>query len=86
MCSAFAFTGDSSECMSTFMVSLGARGVWLMQICAAAFGTPHRRRRFYLVASLHSDARDVLLSQASQLPLAGRVLPIAPGTCSGHAG
>ncbi len=31
---------------------------------SAAFGIPHRRRRFFLVASLYGDARDVLLSQA----------------------
>ena len=47
-----------------------------MHVCAAAFGTPHRRRRFYLVASLHSDARDVLLSQVRLLPPTIWVLPI----------
>lgn len=67
--------------LGTITVSLGAHAVWLMRVCAAAFGTPHRRRRFYLVASLHSDARDVLLSQASLLFLAGRVPPTAPWAC-----
>jgi site-specific DNA-cytosine methylase len=35
---------------------------------SAAFGIPHRRRRFFLVASLYGDARDVLLSQARVRP------------------
>ena len=35
---------------------------------SAAFGVPHRRRRFFLVASLYGDARDVLLSQARARP------------------
>jgi len=29
----------------------------------AGFGTPNRRKRVFVVASLHGDARDVLLSQ-----------------------
>ncbi|KAI3428766.1 hypothetical protein D9Q98_007587 [Chlorella vulgaris] len=33
---------------------------------SAGFGLPNRRRRVFLVASLHGDARDVLLSQGSQ--------------------
>lgn len=33
---------------------------------AAGFGLPNRRRRVFLVASLHGDARDVLLSPGTQ--------------------
>ena len=61
--------------------------------CAAAFGLPNRRRRVFLVASLHGDARDVLLSQvcrlnSSQPPLGGAACRCAawaggvPCTCS----
>ena len=31
----------------------------------AGFGLPNRRRRVFLVASMHGDARDVLLAQVS---------------------
>ena len=33
--------------------------------CAAGFGLPNRRRRVFMVASFHGDARDVMLSQVS---------------------
>ncbi len=32
----------------------------------AGFGVPMRRRRVFIVASMHGDARDVLLSQGMQ--------------------
>ncbi|KAF5830012.1 S-adenosyl-L-methionine-dependent methyltransferase [Dunaliella salina] len=35
-------------------------------VCTAGFGISNRRRRLFLVASLHGDARDVLLSQGLQ--------------------
>ena len=31
----------------------------------AGFGAPNRRKRVFVVASYHGDARDVLLSQAT---------------------
>lgn len=37
---------------------------WAQRVVnSAAFGVPNRRRRVFIVASLHGDARDVLLSQ-----------------------
>lgn len=38
----------------------------------AGFGVPMRRRRVFIVASMHGDARDVLLSQGMQS---------CPGSC-----
>lgn len=39
-------------------------GSWAQRvICSAAFGVPQRRKRVFLLASWHGDARDVLLSQ-----------------------
>ncbi len=32
----------------------------------ADFGAPHRRKRVFVLASLHGDARDVLLSQVRE--------------------
>lgn len=32
-------------------------------VCSAAFGIPNKRRRVFVVASWHGDARDVLLAQ-----------------------
>ena len=32
-------------------------------ICSAGFGLPNRRKRVFILASLHGDARDVLLAQ-----------------------
>ena len=34
-----------------------------MHGCPAGFGLPNRRKRVFVLASLHGDARDVLLSQ-----------------------
>lgn len=34
---------------------------------AVGFGAPNRRKRVFLVASLHGDARDVLLSQVKNV-------------------
>lgn len=34
----------------------------------AGFGAPNRRKRVFVVASLHGDARDVLLSQVRWIP------------------
>ncbi len=37
---------------------------WAQRVVnSAAFGVPNRRRRVFIVASMHGDARDVLLSQ-----------------------
>ena len=33
-------------------------------MCSVGFGLPNRRRRVFMLAFLHGDARDVLLSQA----------------------
>lgn len=42
-------------------------GSWAYRIVSsAAFGLPNRRRRVFVVASLHGDARDVLLAQGIQ--------------------
>jgi len=41
-------------------------------VSSAGFGVPMRRRRVFIVASLHGDARDVLLSQGMQS---------CPGSC-----
>ena len=39
-------------------------GSWAYRIISsAAFGVPNRRKRVFIVGSLHGDARDVLLSQ-----------------------
>jgi site-specific DNA-cytosine methylase len=35
-------------------------------ICSAGFGLPNRRKRVFVMASLHGDARDVLLAQGRQ--------------------
>ena len=40
-------------------------------VCSTAFGTPNRRRRVFIVASMHGDARDVLLSQGGHRCLGG---------------
>jgi site-specific DNA-cytosine methylase len=40
-------------------------------VCSAGFGTPNRRKRVLIVASLHGDARDVLLSQGRQVCVGG---------------
>lgn len=34
-------------------------------MCVAGFGIPHSRRRVFILASYHGDARDVLLTQVS---------------------
>lgn len=34
-------------------------------VFAAGFGVPNRRKRVFVLASLHGDARDVLLSQVN---------------------
>lgn len=34
-------------------------------MCDAGFGIPHSRRRVFILASYHGDARDVLLTQVS---------------------
>lgn len=40
---------------------------WAYRVVASAgFGVPNRRKRVFIVASMHGDARDVLLSQGSQ--------------------
>lgn len=38
-------------------------------LLAAGFGVPNRRKRVFVLASLHGDARDVLLSQVN-IPVA----------------
>lgn len=41
-------------------------GSWAYRLVASAgFGVPNRRRRAFILASLHGDARDVLLSQGA---------------------
>lgn len=43
-------------------------GSWAYRVVnSAAFGVPNRRRRVFIVASMHGDARDVLLSQVRPL-------------------
>ena len=42
-------------------------GMMLTTSSSAGFGAPNRRKRVFLVASLHGDARDVLLSQVREV-------------------
>ncbi|PSC75340.1 methylase [Micractinium conductrix] len=48
------------------LIQLGYQSWAYRVVNSAGFGVPNRRRRVFLVASLHGDARDVLLSQGSQ--------------------
>lgn len=47
-------------------IELGYQSWAYRVVNSAGFGVPNRRRRVFLVASLHGDARDVLLSQGAQ--------------------
>jgi site-specific DNA-cytosine methylase len=44
---------------------LGYRTWAYRTICSAGFGMPLRRKRVFFLASMHGDARDVLLSMVS---------------------
>jgi site-specific DNA-cytosine methylase len=47
-------------------------GSWAFRtLTTAGFGLPNRRRRVFIVASLHGDARDVLLAQGALHCLGG---------------
>ena len=62
-------TGDQPPVIKYIVERLEALGYlsWAHRVLnSAAFGVPNRRRRVFLVASLHGDARDVLLSRVSK--------------------
>ncbi|GAB4814995.1 hypothetical protein N2152v2_002041 [Parachlorella kessleri] len=52
---------------------LGYGSVAWRVVNSAGFGLPNRRKRVFILASLHGDARDVLLTQGSQR---------CPGSCT----
>lgn len=54
-------------------------------VAAAGFGLPNRRKRVFIVASLHGDARDVLLTQGAQVRL-GSACSAGPARSAGSAG
>lgn len=58
--------GDAAPAVHHVTAALEALGYhsWAQRtVCSAAFGVPNRRKRVFIVASWHGDARDVLLSQ-----------------------
>ena len=58
--------GDRLPAVHFIVAALEALGYssWAQRvICSAAFGLPQRRKRVFIVASWHGDARDVLLAQ-----------------------
>lgn len=58
--------GDTPPAVHYVTTALEALGYhsWAQRtVCSAAFGVPNRRKRVFIVASWHGDARDVLLSQ-----------------------
>lgn len=60
--------GDTPPAVHFVTAALEALGYhsWAQRtVCSAAFGVPNRRKRVFIVASWHGDARDVLLSQVS---------------------
>ena len=62
-------TGDQPPVIKYIVERLEALGYlsWAHRVLnSAAFGVPNRRRRVFLIASLHGDARDVLLSRVSK--------------------
>lgn len=58
--------GDTPPAVHFVTSALEALGYhsWAQRtICSAAFGVPNRRKRVFIVASWHGDARDVILAQ-----------------------
>jgi site-specific DNA-cytosine methylase len=45
--------------------ALGYRSWAHRVVCSSGFGVPNRRKRVFMLASMHGDARDVLLAQVS---------------------
>lgn len=81
-------TGDQPPVIKYIVERLEALGYlsWAHRVLnSAAFGVPNRRRRVFLIASLHGDARDVLLSRVGkqwwiEVLLSWPLLLTEPGT------
>lgn len=78
--------GDTAPAVHYVTAALEALGYhsWAQRtVCSAAFGVPNRRKRVFIVASWHGDARDVLLAQVRYAVLCCAVLWVWV-RCWGH--
>lgn len=60
------------------LMDIGFRSWAYRVVSSAGFGVPMRRRRVFILASIHGDARDVLLSQGMQ-PCLGACVQLFEG-------